>query len=122
MNPARLLLAALALLLFAGHAAAQTYPSLTGRVVDQAELLAPEQEQALTLRLEALERESGRQLVVATVQSLENITVEAYANGLKSLTTRVYPVSPDALGLQVWADGTLAVKSLDVWRLRSAYR
>ena len=82
MKPVRILLAALTLLFLAGQAVAQTYPPLTGRVVDQAELLTPEQEQALTLRLEALERESSRQLVVATVQSLENIPLEAYANGL----------------------------------------
>jgi len=47
--------------------------------------------------------------------------IEAYANGLKSLTTRAYPVGTDALGLQVWANGTLTVRSLEVWCLRSAY-
>jgi sucrose-6-phosphate hydrolase SacC (GH32 family) len=52
---------------------------------------------------------------------LDHSMVEAYANELKSLTTRVYPVRRDALGLQVWGDGTLTVKSMDVWRLRSAY-
>jgi sucrose-6-phosphate hydrolase SacC (GH32 family) len=52
---------------------------------------------------------------------LDNSMVEAYANGLKSLTTRIYPVLQDALGLQVWGDGTVAVKSLEVWRLGSAY-
>lgn len=52
---------------------------------------------------------------------LDHSIVEAYANGIKSLTTRVYPVSKDALGLQIWGNGTVAVKSLDVWRLSSAY-
>jgi sucrose-6-phosphate hydrolase SacC (GH32 family) len=52
---------------------------------------------------------------------VDHSMVEAYANGLKSLTTRVYPSSEDALGLQVWGNGTVAVKSLDVWRLSSAY-
>jgi sucrose-6-phosphate hydrolase SacC (GH32 family) len=52
---------------------------------------------------------------------LDHSMVEAYANGLKSLTTRVYPVRQDALGIQVWGNGTIIVKSLDVWRLGSAY-
>ena len=52
---------------------------------------------------------------------LDHSMVEAYANGLKSLTTRIYPVRQDALGLRVWGNGTVRVKSLDVWRLGSAY-
>ena len=47
--------------------------------------------------------------------------LEAYANGRKSITTRIYPTRPDATGLQVWADGSVTVKSMDVWRLTSAY-
>jgi sucrose-6-phosphate hydrolase SacC (GH32 family) len=52
---------------------------------------------------------------------LDHSMVEAYANGLKSLTTRVYPVRQDAYGIQLWANGTLTVQSLDVWRLKTAY-
>jgi hypothetical protein len=48
--------------------------------------------------------------------------VEVYANKLKSLTTRVYPVRADALGLRLWADGPLNLTTLQVWRLKSAYR
>jgi uncharacterized protein len=69
-------------LLFAAPAAAQEYPALSGRVVDQADLLSVEQEHALTVRLEELERANSRQLVVATVASLQDRTVEDYANGL----------------------------------------
>ena len=65
-------------LLFAVPAAAQTFPALSGRVVDQAGLLSPEQEAALTARLEALETASSRQLVVATVSSLEDHPIEDY--------------------------------------------
>lgn len=65
-------------LLIATPAAAQTFPELTGRVVDQAELLSPEQEAELTQRLEALEQASSRQLVVATVRSLEDHPIEDY--------------------------------------------
>jgi sucrose-6-phosphate hydrolase SacC (GH32 family) len=47
--------------------------------------------------------------------------VEAYANGRKSITTRVYPTRADATGVQVWADSSLTVRSMAVWRLGSAY-
>ena len=65
------LIAALWLALFALPAAAQTFPPLSGRVVDQADLLRPEQEIDLDSKLAALETQSGRQFVVATVKSLE---------------------------------------------------
>ena len=69
----------LALLLFAAPATAQTFPKLTGRVVDQAQLLRPEQVVDLTSKSEALEAQTGRQFVVATVNSLEGYPIEDYA-------------------------------------------
>ncbi len=66
------------MLLVATPAAAQNFPELTGRVVDQANLLSPEQEAELTGRLEALEQASSRQLVVATIASLEDYPIEDY--------------------------------------------
>ena len=68
----------LALIALATPAAAQTFPQLTGRVVDQADLLRPEQELDLTSKSEALEAQTGRQFVVATVKSLEGRTIEDY--------------------------------------------
>ena len=59
-------------------ALAQTFPPLTGRVVDRAELLSTEQEAQLTTRLAALERATSRQLVVATVPDLQGYPVEDY--------------------------------------------
>ena len=44
----------LALLAFVPAAQAQSFPKLTGRVVDDAALLSPAQEQALTGKLAAL--------------------------------------------------------------------
>ncbi|QDY82654.1 glycoside hydrolase [Paenibacillus polymyxa] len=52
---------------------------------------------------------------------LDRSMVEAYANGLKSLTTRVYPSRMDALGLKIWGDGDLFVKSLDIWDMQSIW-
>ncbi|WP_334073272.1 MULTISPECIES: GH32 C-terminal domain-containing protein [Paenibacillus] len=49
---------------------------------------------------------------------LDRSMVEAYANGLKSLTTRVYPSRKDAMGLEVWGDGNLTVTSLEVWDMK----
>jgi uncharacterized protein len=69
----------LALLALAAPATAQTFPPLTGRVVDQAHLLTPAQVADLTSKSEALEAQSKRQFVVATVNSLEGYPIEDYA-------------------------------------------
>jgi len=65
------LLCLLLLLLVSAPAAAQDFPKLTGRVVDGANIIPPADEAALTQKLEALETASSRQLVVATVPSLQ---------------------------------------------------
>jgi uncharacterized protein len=59
-------------------ASAQTFPKLTGRVVDQANLLSAEQELDISSKSEALEAQTGRQFVVATVSSLEGRPIEDY--------------------------------------------
>ncbi|WP_150290707.1 TPM domain-containing protein [Sphingobium estronivorans] len=75
----RRLLLILALLVFMpATAGAQTFPKLTGRVVDDAALLSPQQEQALTDKLAALEKQSGRQLVVATIPDLQGYDISDY--------------------------------------------
>ena len=57
---------------------AQTFPKLTGRVVDEANLLDPAQEAALTSKLQNLETQSNRQLVVATIVSLQGYEISDY--------------------------------------------
>jgi uncharacterized protein len=59
-----------------------SYPRLTGRVVDSADLLNPAQEAALTGKLEALQRASSRQLVVVTIPNLQGRPIEDYGVGL----------------------------------------
>lgn len=66
------------LLLFASVASAQTFPKLSGRVVDAANLLSPQQESELNAKFAALETASSRQLVVATIPSLEGYEIEDY--------------------------------------------
>lgn len=59
-------------------AAAQSFPELTGRVVDQANLLNPAQEAELTAKLQGLEAASSRQVVVATVPDLQGYDIADY--------------------------------------------
>ena len=58
------------------------YPALTGRVVDGANLLAPDVRQRLEDKLKAHEDKTSDQVVVATVPSLQDVTIEDFANGL----------------------------------------
>lgn len=81
-SPLRVLILCVVALLCAGPALAVDFPPLSGRVVDQADLLTPDQEAALTQRLEALERASSRQLVVATIASLQDLPIEDYGHQL----------------------------------------
>ncbi|MET0248419.1 MAG: TPM domain-containing protein [Sphingobium sp.] len=68
----------LALLAFAPAAWGQSFPALSGRVVDSANLLDATQEQALTQKLAAFENQSGRQLVVATIPNLQGYAIDDY--------------------------------------------
>jgi uncharacterized protein len=63
-------------------AAEPTYPALTGRVVDGAGLLAPDVRQRIGDKLKAHEDKTSDQVVVATVPSLQDVTIEDFANGL----------------------------------------
>lgn len=76
-------MAALMVALFAiTPAFAINFPALTGRVVDQANIIQPDTRVAIEQKLADLETKSGIQLVVATVNSLEGQDVEPYANEL----------------------------------------
>ena len=72
------LLAAAGLLLAAASARAQSFPVLSGRVVDAANIIPDDREAALTQKLSALETQSGRQLVVATLPGLEGYEISDY--------------------------------------------
>ena len=73
-------LVALAVLLAVAPAHAQNFPE-RGRapVVDQAQLLDPQQEAELTGKLEALNTRTGRQFVVATVNDLAGQEIADYS-------------------------------------------
>ncbi|MGH6879925.1 MAG: TPM domain-containing protein [Hypericibacter sp.] len=79
--PALLLLAAM--LATQGVSAADPkWPTLTGRVVDEAELLSGPQRAELDSKLAELETSSGTQLVVVTVNSLQGFEIGEYGVGL----------------------------------------
>lgn len=65
-----------------GRADALNFPALTGRVVDQANLLPADAKQKLEQKLDDLEQKSGIQFVVATVNSLQGQEIEPFANEL----------------------------------------
>ena len=73
---------AAALLFSLAALAALDFPPLTGRVVDQANIMTPESRSELETKLKDLEDKSGIQLVVATVKSLQGGDIETYANEL----------------------------------------
>lgn len=76
---ARMLLWLAALLLAVWQPAfAQEFPKLTGRVVDNANLLSVAEENQLAAQLQQLEAQSGRQLVVATIADLQGYPIEDY--------------------------------------------
>jgi len=58
--------------------AGPTFPPLTGRVIDQGNLLTDARERELTARLEALERDTTDQVVVVTVSDLQGYEIEEY--------------------------------------------
>jgi uncharacterized protein len=79
-SSAIVILAACFLYIFhAGTAfAAPSFPPLTGRVVDDAHVLAPNVQDDLTRKLDDLERRTSRQLVVVTLPSLQGYEIADY--------------------------------------------
>jgi uncharacterized protein len=74
----RFLTPLLALLVIAVPASAQTFPKFTGFVVDNANVLSPAQEASLTAKLDALQKDTKRQLVVATIADTQGYPLDEY--------------------------------------------
>jgi uncharacterized protein len=73
---------ALLLSFFPAYSATENFPALTGRIVDQANVIPAQTNAAIATKLKDLESKSGIQLVVATVSSLDGQEIEPYANDL----------------------------------------
>lgn len=69
-------------LFLSGAAFAQSFPALTGRVVDNAQMLDPITRTALERKLQAYEDKSTDQVVIATINSLDGYEISDYANRL----------------------------------------
>jgi len=80
--PQALIVALLAALWAGAALGAASFPPLTGRVVDAANILSPITKADLERKLADLEQKSRIQLVVATVPSLDGQEIEPYANAL----------------------------------------
>ncbi|WP_226702577.1 TPM domain-containing protein [Microbulbifer elongatus] len=66
-------------LLWAGTSVADvSFPSLSGRVVDNANLLSQTTRYQLTEMLQAQEKETSNQIVVVTLPDLQGLTIEEY--------------------------------------------
>lgn len=71
-------LMALMLLGTIAPATAQTFPPLSGQVVDAAGLLNPAQKAALVAQADEIEKASTRQFIVATIPDLQGYPIEDY--------------------------------------------
>lgn len=78
MKPHPFLIALLAWLAAAAAWAQPSFPALSGRVVDQANILSPAAEQQLASQSEALEQKTGAQFVVVTLRSLGGYEIADY--------------------------------------------
>ncbi|MFM5930124.1 MAG: TPM domain-containing protein [Novosphingobium sp.] len=78
LGAAALAFALLVAAFFALPAHAQDFPKLTGRVVDGANIIPDDVEQRLTQKLEGLEKQSQRQLVVVTLADLQGYEISDY--------------------------------------------
>lgn len=76
--PLRAALVLLWLLMPLSAWAAIEYPALTGRVVDNAQLLGPAAEQSLSESLAAHEKASTNQVVVVTLENLQGRSIEEF--------------------------------------------
>lgn len=114
MNKAIGRLAALLLALTGQAAFAQEFPKLTGRVVDQANLLDPAAEAALSAKLEGLETRTKRQLVVATLNSLEGYEISDYGYRLG----RHWAIGQDGKGETEKDNGVLLIVAPNERKMR----
>lgn len=108
----RLLRIGLALWLLACVGVAQaalSFPALTGRVVDSAQMIDPAVREQLTQQLQALEQTSGDQLVVVTVPDLQGVPIEDYGYQLGRQW---------GIGQKVKDNGALLIVSRDDRQLR----
>lgn len=91
------------------------FPALTGRVVDQANLLTPEVEADLTARLQGLEDATTDQVVVVTLDSLQGYDIADYGYqlgrhwGIGQATAKAAPGVESEAGGQFKNNGVILI-------------
>jgi len=78
----RLLLLVLNFAFLISAVAAQSFPKAAGRVNDFANVIDPATEAAIDQQLDQLEQQTSSEIAVATIASLDGMSVEEYANRL----------------------------------------
>jgi uncharacterized protein len=107
--PTHVLLALLLTLLFSLPAFAAELPALTGRVVDNAQLIDTGTKSSIESKLAAYEAKTSTQIVVATITSLDGEAIEPFANRL----FRTW-----GLGQAGTNNGVLLLVARDDWKMR----
>src|SRR5665213_1324646 len=72
------IIAAITVLMTASAFAAPNFPALSGQVVDQAHILTSDQVTMLANKLATYQQQSGHQVAIATVSSLEGLDIRDY--------------------------------------------
>ncbi len=72
------IIAAISVLMAASAYAAPSFPALSGQVVDQAHVLTSDQVTLLTNKLATYQQQSGHQVAIATVSSLQGLDIRDY--------------------------------------------
>ena len=72
------IIAAISVLMAASAYAAPSFPALSGQVVDQAHVLTADQVTMLTNKLATYQQQSGHQVAIATVSSLQGLDIRDY--------------------------------------------
>lgn len=79
---ASFVLCSLFFVLYSSPATAQSLPKPAGRITDLAGVIDPATEEALDRQLDQLEQQTSSEIAVATIQSLNGMSVDEYANRL----------------------------------------
>ena len=100
---------------------ATEFPPLTGRVVDQANVIPAQKRGSIEDKLKGLEDKSGIQLVVTTVSSLQGNDIETFANEGQVALSGCFVPPANNKSLELFTEGgNIRIRSLRVTELKPA--
>ncbi|WP_133175420.1 GH32 C-terminal domain-containing protein [Sphingomonas oleivorans] len=50
---------------------------------------------------------------------IDHSMLEIYANSRQSITTRIYSEADDACGVEIWCDGDVKIKNIEIWKVKA---